>query len=77
MEQRPELSEWELAGVSGGSAGETFARIEEQFAISNDCSSCRRKAFHRNYEMCLPMYDKLLQAYTLGESIDMHCSIRD
>ena len=76
MNENRELGEQELAMVSGGTKEPTFSSIEERFARENDCRSCRRKAAHRNYEMCLEVYDQLLAAYVRGESFDPRCPYR-
>lgn len=76
MNENHEIREQELATVSGGRAEPTFASIEERFARENDCRSCHGKSIHRNYEMCLEVYNQLLAAYVRGESIDPRCPRR-
>ena len=76
------VSERELAGVSGGSGragvggGLNFPWLVREFARINDCAGCPKKQIHRQHEMCMEVYGRLAAEYSKDGSVSMKCAKR-
>ena len=77
------VSEQELAGVSGGVTGSVgaaggldFPWIVREFARMNDCAGCPKKQVYRQHEMCMEVYGRLAAEYSKDGSVSMKCSKR-
>ncbi len=77
------VSEQELAGVSGGVTGSVgaaggldFPWIVREFARMNDCAGCPKKQVYRQHEMCMEVYGRLAMEYSKDGSVNMQCTNR-
>ena len=77
-----QVSERELAGVSGGKGsagvggGLDFPWLVREFARINDCAGCPRKQVYRQHEMCMEVYGRLAAEYSKDGSVSMRCANR-
>ena len=53
-----------------------FPQIIEDFAWANQCSDCPFKEIYRKNEMCLKVYNELLENFSMGKAIEARCSRR-
>ena len=70
------LREEELAGVSGGAGGMSFAAVTEDFVRLNRCDACPNRSLRRAYRMCTEEYNRLLMEWSGGGPVDCQCKRR-
>ena len=71
------LEEEASESVNVGVIASDFPRIMEDFAWANQCSNCPFKEIYRKNEMCLKVYNELLENFSMGKSIEARCSRRE
>lgn len=76
MDER-RMRDEDLKEVSGGVGEMSFARLAEDFALTNRCSACpggRPKLYYHG--MCPEEYNRLLLEWSKGGSVNTRCTRR-
>ena len=71
-----DLSDGQLAGVSGGAAESGFSPVAEEFARRNGCAGCPHASTYRPHAMCLEVYNELLRDFIDNRPIAARCTRR-
>ncbi len=66
----------ELAGVSGGAGGMSFAAVADDFVRLNRCDACSNRSLRRPYRMYTEEYNCLLMEWSGGGPVEPRCKRR-